>query len=183
MAECVITTPVPLGAGGVKRRGFLPNILQNQYHLLLFYHMENITKDFSWDEFFRSRTAELHGIDNIPNDPVIYDRIRALTEECLQPLRRALQRPVIITSGYRCERLNQLVHGMGDSQHLYGEAADLRVRDRDEARWMFRWIVEHGHLDQLLFEHFRGCCWLHLIFRSDRGRNRHQAIFNYQVKL
>lgn len=145
--------------------------------------MEKITKDFSWDEFFRSRTAELHGIDNIPNDPVIYDRIRALTEECLQPLRRALQRPVVITSGYRCERLNQLVHGVGDSQHLYGEAADLRVRDRDEARWMFRWIVSHGHLDQLLFEHCRECCWLHLSFRSDRGTNRHQAIFNYQVKL
>lgn len=45
----------------------------------------------------------------------------------LQQLRNALNRPIVITSGYRCEEHNRAVGGAQRSQHLLGRAADIRV--------------------------------------------------------
>ena len=45
----------------------------------------------------------------------------------LQQLRDRLNRPVIITSGYRNPEHNHRVGGAPNSQHLLGTAADIRV--------------------------------------------------------
>ena len=45
----------------------------------------------------------------------------------LQQLRDRVGRPIIITSGYRCEAHNRAVGGATDSQHLLGKAADIQV--------------------------------------------------------
>lgn len=37
-------------------------------------------------------------------------------------------KPVIITSGYRCEQHNRAVGGAQNSQHLYGTAADIVIK-------------------------------------------------------
>lgn len=43
----------------------------------------------------------------------------------LEALRTALGRPVVITSGIRCEKCNAAVGGIANSRHLTGRAADL----------------------------------------------------------
>ncbi|MEO1814545.1 MAG: D-Ala-D-Ala carboxypeptidase family metallohydrolase [Acetobacterium sp.] len=43
----------------------------------------------------------------------------------LEALRNALNVPVIITSGVRCQKRNAEVGGVDNSQHLVGQAADL----------------------------------------------------------
>lgn len=43
----------------------------------------------------------------------------------LEALRNALNVPVIITSGLRCPERNAAVGGVPQSQHLFGQAADL----------------------------------------------------------
>ncbi len=43
----------------------------------------------------------------------------------LEALRTALGRPVVITSGVRCEKRNAAVGGIENSRHLIGRAADL----------------------------------------------------------
>ena len=46
----------------------------------------------------------------------------------LERLRRAIEdRPIIITSGYRCKKHNKAVGGVRNSQHLLGRAADIKV--------------------------------------------------------
>ncbi len=45
----------------------------------------------------------------------------------LSELRKMLQRPVYITSGYRCINYNRQVGGAQNSYHLIGLAADIRV--------------------------------------------------------
>ena len=45
----------------------------------------------------------------------------------LQRLRDRVGRPIIITSGYRCEAHNRAVGGAANSQHLLGKAADIQV--------------------------------------------------------
>jgi uncharacterized protein YcbK (DUF882 family) len=43
----------------------------------------------------------------------------------LQDLRDKVQFPLIITSGFRCDRWNRAVKGANSSQHVKGKAADL----------------------------------------------------------
>jgi Peptidase M15./Putative peptidoglycan binding domain. len=48
----------------------------------------------------------------------------------LEELRTAIgNRPIIINSGYRCPTHNKNVGGATKSQHMYGKAADIRVKD------------------------------------------------------
>jgi uncharacterized protein YcbK (DUF882 family) len=47
----------------------------------------------------------------------------------LVELRKILERPVYITSGYRCPKYNQKVGGVVISYHLIGLAADIKVKD------------------------------------------------------
>ena len=47
----------------------------------------------------------------------------------LVELRNTLERPVYITSGYRCFEYNQKVGGVKNSYHCIGLAADIKIRD------------------------------------------------------
>jgi len=44
-------------------------------------------------------------------------------------LRKILERPIYITSGYRCPRYNQKIGGVTNSYHCIGLAADIKVKD------------------------------------------------------
>jgi len=44
-------------------------------------------------------------------------------------LRKILERPVYINSGYRCPKYNQKVGGVVNSYHRIGLAADIKVKD------------------------------------------------------
>lgn len=45
----------------------------------------------------------------------------------LQVLRNHLEKPIIINSGYRSENYNKSIGGAKNSQHVLGNAADIRV--------------------------------------------------------
>ena len=47
----------------------------------------------------------------------------------LVEVRKILERPVYITSGYRCSKYNRKVGGIVNSYHCIGLAADIRVKD------------------------------------------------------
>ena len=142
-----------------------------------------LSEHFKLSEFTKSITAERLGIDNKPG----YEQVLAMKHLCrevLEPLRQHYGKPIRITSGYRCEELNRAVGGVGRSQHMLGEAADLSVPNEQVARDWFQWIVRNTNFDQMLFEHSSRMRnrWLHLSCRWDRKRNRHQAIFNYKAR-
>ena len=87
----------------------------------------SLTKHFKLREFTESATAERHRIVNEPG-PEAVENLRRLCEGCLEPLREALKLPVVITSGYRCKTLNNLIaHSSERSQHMLGQAADFYV--------------------------------------------------------
>ncbi len=54
----------------------------------------------------------------------------------LQAVRDALNVPLIITSGYRCQAYNKEIGGAENSAHLTGEAADIAIPN-DTFRWHF----------------------------------------------
>lgn len=53
------------------------------------------------------------------------DNLSLLANYVLEPVRAILNRPLIITSGYRCPALNKEIGGSTTSQHLNGTAADF----------------------------------------------------------
>ena len=85
-------------------------------------HGDRPGKYFTWREFeITSRQ-----VDNTL--PVwAMEPIKGLVVNVLDPLREAVQRPVRVTSGFRSEVLNRLIGGAKGSQHMRGEAADIKV--------------------------------------------------------
>ena len=91
--------------------------------------MGTISKNFSYSEFEASETAERYGIINNVTSFSVRDSIKALVLNVLQPLRDAWKKPLHINSGYRSARLNEIVGGVATSQHVKGEAADVKTDD------------------------------------------------------
>ena len=141
-----------------------------------------LTENFTLREFVESPTAMRLGIDNTPQWKHVLAMI-SLCRNVLQPLRDHIGRPLLINSGYRCEQLNEAVHGVGRSQHLLGEAADLHIRHVEEGRKYYDFILTHCTFDQLLFEYNRfGAVWIHVSCKQETLKNRHMALPNYHVR-
>ena len=85
-----------------------------------------LSEHFELAEFLVSESAARRGIANEPT-PEVIENLRRLCQSVLQPLRLRLNRPVVITSGYRSPALNGAVGGSPNSHHMQGRAADLIV--------------------------------------------------------
>ena len=55
--------------------------------------------------------------------------LHPLLLEKLKKLRKIIEKPIHITSGYRCFAYNRKVGGVANSYHLIGLAVDIRVKD------------------------------------------------------
>ena len=134
-----------------------------------------LTKNFSLEEMYRSDTAQRCGIDNKPQTEEVVENLRALCTEVLQPLRDHLGKPVVVSSGYRCKDLNKKVEGVENSQHLKGEAADIKVRDREELIDVMRYIMDETDFDQLIREKSGSTEWVHVSHKRN-GNNRRMVL-------
>ena len=140
----------------------------------------HLSENFTLGEMVKSATAEKLGIVNIPLHCHIMN-LRNLCNTVLQPLRNQFG-PIFINSGYRCPALNEAVHGVGASQHMLGEAADIHIRNIEEGIRYFDFILTHCDFDQLLFEYNRnGAAWIHVSTKIRTTLNRHMAIRNYKA--
>lgn len=101
-------------------------------------------------------------------------KLRAVVDKVLDPLREALGKPVLITSGYRSPEVNRAVGGSKTSQHLLGEAVDFVC---DDMALAFDYILKHLPYDQLIWEFGTDAqpAWIHVSYRAE-GRNRRQAL-------
>ena len=135
-----------------------------------------LSEHFTLQEFERSRKAQELGIDNHVPARLI-PALEQLCQQVLEPLRIYAEEPVVISSGYRCPKLNRLVGGALLSQHVKGEAADIRIPDRLTGMRWFAWLMENTTFDQLIWERRGSTCWIHVSCRKDLTLNRHQVLF------
>jgi hypothetical protein len=144
-----------------------------------------VTMHFTIEELYASDTAKRLGIDNKPSTQKMINLVY-LCAHVLEPLRVAMNEPIKIGSGYRCEKLNRAVGGVYNSQHLKGQAADLCIDgDIKKGRRWFNYIKDHLPFDQLIWEHNpkTGSYWVHVSYVfPDFGKNRRQAINNLEKK-
>ena len=130
-------------------------------------------KFFTIKELTKSDIAKRSKINNIPTIQEKNNLI-SLVENILDPLREAYGKPIIVTSGFRCERLNKLINGSKTSQHKTGHAADIRsVEDtREENKKIFDLIQKLNlPFDQLINEYDYD--WIHVSYSP---RNRKQIL-------
>ena len=85
-----------------------------------------ISKHFSLRELTKSQMAERLGINNSPSPEHIVN-LSHLTEHLLEPLRALVQKPIVVTSGYRCPALSEAIGSSAKSQHCVGSAVDIEV--------------------------------------------------------
>lgn len=129
-----------------------------------------ITQHFSTAEFERSQTAARAGIEiHVIPGTDIWTNVKALCTHVLEPLRDLLDKPIIISSGYRPEAVNDLVGGAPDSQHTKGQAADFHVdgiADYDLAQFVAASGLPY---DQCIYEFGR---WVHVSYDPGRAQQR-----------
>lgn len=97
-------------------------------------------KYFTFAEFSRSDTAKRLGIDNtIPESAK--GAIEQLVDKVLDPLRETWGRPLVITSGYRCPKLNSAVGGSKTSHHVKGMAADISTGNKADNERLYNLVI------------------------------------------
>ncbi len=138
-----------------------------------------LTPHFTLEELLQSETATRNNYLEQFNPPQsVIDNLKLLCDNVLEPLRakisaaRGVDTPVIITSAYRCARVNDSVPGSANhSQHEDGCAADTHIEGMSIEAW-YQFIKASGiPFGQLIQEHN---FWAHI--SHDLGSQRNQTL-------
>ena len=111
----------------IRKSGYAtsPTYTQNLRRLIEQYKLYELDRKMTDIQLTKNfRLNEFQTRDPIPQK--LMGNIKQVAEE-LQKVRDILNRPIIITSGYRSPAHNRAVGGATNSQHLYAKAADCRM--------------------------------------------------------
>ena len=135
-----------------------------------------LTKHFSLKEFTKSQTADRKGLDNTPPQDII-PKLSFLATQILEPLRERIQKPIIITSGYRSPQLSLAIGSSQLSQHCKGEAIDIEALGMSTLN-LAEMIINHFEFDQVILECYKkgdmNSGWVHVSIKS--GDNRKEVL-------
>ncbi len=132
-----------------------------------------LSENFTLSEMLVSGAAHRFKIyEQFTPSEAVKLNLKALCENVLQPLRDEVKRPIYVSSGYRCPKVNKAIGGARTSQHIKGEAADIQIAGitTDE---ICRIVLELGiEFDQMIEEYGS---WVHISFKRT-GTNRNQVL-------
>ena len=111
-----------------------------------------LTHHFSLSEFLNLQKHP----DNLPTVQVLFN-LKYGCQYLLEPARQEVG-AIIVNSGYRNEAYNRKVGGVRNSQHLLGQAADIRPKDPRQFQRLVDFLRACPYTDQLL----TGPGWLHI---------------------
>lgn len=129
--------------------------------------MIQLSKNFTLAEMLESQAARrLKLVEQFNPDALIQQNLLDLVTHILQPLRDFVG-PVDVSSGYRCPALNKAVGGAHNSQHLYGQAADLKGVGKITNKMLYETIIDLKlPFDQLINEF--SFSWVHVSYGPRR---------------
>ena len=136
-----------------------------------------LTANITLDELTKSQTAERKGINNNPN-PQQIENLKNLAINILQPVRSHYDKPLIISSGFRCAQLCTEIGSSINSQHTAFDgaaAADFEIPGVDN-RELALFIKNELDYDQLILEFYRdnepSSGWIHCSYSTNSNRNQ-----------
>ena len=123
----------------------------------------NVSPNFTLAVLTDSQTATRHGMtEQFAPSPEVVANLQHHALKILEPLRAALQKKgkqLVITSGYRCERVNAKIGGAKNSQHIKGQATDIQVSGMKNEDLILLIVALKLPFDQLI-EEFGS--WVHV---------------------
>ena len=134
---------------------------------------KRLSNHFTLHELTASQTATRKGITEQFSPPEnVVNNLRFLCTNLLEKLRELNgNQPLMVSSGYRCERLNRAVGGKPTSQHLRGEAVDIDFGSKPANRDFFNKIKKSDlEFDQLLNEF--DFAWIHISLKKEGNRKQ-----------
>jgi hypothetical protein len=96
-----------------------------------------------------------------------------LANKIFEPIRVHLNKPVHISSGYRCKALNTAIGGSKTSQHMKGEALDIDQGNKKDNKEIFDFIKDNLDFDQLINEFDYD--WIHVSYNTN-GKQRKSVL-------
>jgi zinc D-Ala-D-Ala carboxypeptidase len=140
---------------------------------------ENIplSPHFSLFEMLASQTATRKGItEQFEPSADVIENLKFLCNNLLEKIRTLNgNKPIHINSGYRCPKLNTSIGGAKNSQHVFGQAADIDFGSKEANEAFFNLIKGSNTLfDQLINEY--NYSWVHVSIRKNESENRKQVI-------
>lgn len=96
---------------------------------------------FNIKEMTKSQTAELYHIDNTPTKEVVENLKKVMY--ILDIVRVYIGKPILVNSGYRCKKLNEMVGGVQKSMHTKGLAADIRTGEKKDINTMYEFLKKN----------------------------------------
>lgn len=139
--------------------------------------MENY---FEFYEFIKSDVAEKNKVNNIPTFAVI-ENIKLMLP-LLNELRKEWGSAIVISSGFRCDKLNKLVGGVDTSLHKKGLAVDIIPKNGEIDKFIEfckNFFKNRRDYDQCITEKSGNTKWVHIGLYDNRGVQRHQ-LFNIE---
>jgi len=135
---------------------------------------QQLSAHFTLFEMLASQSAVRFKYDEQFDPPVeVIESLRQLCKNILEPLRIAINKPIRVSSGYRCLAVNKKIGGSKTSQHMFGEAADIQVFNMSVEQ-LFQFIRnEDLPFDQLIQEFDS---WIHVSFRKNPRKQVLRAI-------
>ncbi|BDH16416.1 MAG: peptidase M15 [Bacteriophage sp.] len=135
-----------------------------------------LSKNFNLSEFVVSNTASRKGINNTPNAAVIKN-IQESVDNLFQPVRDALDKAMIINSGYRCPKLNEAVGGATSSAHKYGYAIDFICPSFGTPQQIVNFLSKFLKSNNIKFDQciVEFNSWVHLSWKSSKGEQHCQV--------
>ena len=132
-----------------------------------------LSEHFTLKEFTRSQTASRHGIDNTPNEEQI-ENLKTLAKG-LEDVRTKLGgNPINISSGFRCEALNDRLGSKRTSRHILGLAADFTCDRYGDVDDVFSVLADSSiEFDQLILEYD---AWIHISFPKEGDKALRQIL-------
>lgn len=143
--------------------------------------MSKLSENFSLAEFTRSQKAARLGINNTPTGKALENLKN--TAEFMEIVRELLgSKPIHISSGYRCLRLNRSLGSSDSSCHVQGWAVDFTCPKFGTPFEICQKIVASGlHFHQLIWEGAQSATpdddWVHISFNPKSERKVMTARF------
>tara|TARA_R110001592_G_scaffold53288_2_gene163374 strand:- start:813 stop:1355 length:543 start_codon:yes stop_codon:yes gene_type:complete len=141
---------------------------------------ETIGKYFKLKHLIWSNTAKNNGLNNMPgidgnpSQTLVINSLKNLMNMVIDPI--VDKHPdLIITSGYRCKKLNQFLGGSSTSQHCFGQAIDIQVPNLSTAE-LYNYIYYNNAIkwDQLIWEYPEkgNGSWVHVSYSPYVNRRK-----------
>lgn len=123
---------------------------------------QQLSPHFTLREFVRSDTAARLQINNEP-PPAVLKNLYQLAQFCELVRVELSGVAMLVSSGYRCAKLNMAVGGVTNSSHLQGLACDFIAPEFGSAFTVCQRLAQSTlAFDQLILEYSATAVWIHI---------------------